>query len=261
MTAAERSAPVARTAALEWLGVGKRVGGREVLRDVTLAVARGSISAVLGARGAGKSLLLRLALGLERCDRGSVALLGRDPVRAAAVERRRLFSRIGVVFASGALFGDWSVARNVGFLCAEVQRRPTAEVARAVRESLLLVGLKQVEHERADALPPGTRQRVALARAIAHRPELVVLDDATAELDPIGAEALLSLVIQLRARLGLTVLAATREPRAALRIADQLALLHDGRIAAAGTPDELQRDPHAALQQLLTGRAHGPIAP
>jgi len=261
MTAAERSAPAARAAALEWNGVGKLATGRELLRDVTLAVPRGSISALLGTRGAGKSLLLRLALGLERCDRGSVALLGRDPAGAPRAERARLYSRIGVVFTSGALFGDWSVARNVGFHCAEVQRQPAAEVARAVRESLLLVGLKQVEHERAGALPPGARQRVALARAVAHRPELLLLDDATAELDPIGAEALLSLVVQLRERLGLTVLAATREPRAALRIADQIALLHDGRIAAAGGADEIRRDPDAALQQLLAGRAHGPIAP
>jgi phospholipid/cholesterol/gamma-HCH transport system ATP-binding protein len=264
MTAAERSAalaPAAKGAPLEWLGVAKRLGDREVLRDVTLAVPRGSISALLGARGAGKSLLLRLALGLERCDRGSVALLGRDPACIPAAERSRLFSRLGVVFASGALFADWSVARNVGFLCAEVQRRPAADVARAVRESLLLVGLKQVEHERADALPAGARQRVALARAIAHRPELLVLDEATAELDPIGAEAFLSLVAQLRERLGLTVLAATREPCTAFRIADRLAMLHDGRIAAAGTPDEIRRDPDPALQQLLAGRAHGPIAP
>ena len=262
MSAAERSAaPAAVGAPLEWIGVAKRLGDREVLRDVALAAPRGSITALLGARGAGKSLLLRLGLGLERCDRGSVALLGRDPAGVPAAERPRLFSRIGVVFASGALFADWSVARNVGFLCAAVQRRPAVEVARAVRESLLLAGLKQVEHERADALAPGARQRVALARAVAHRPELLLLDDATAELDPIGAEAFLALVEQLRERLALTVVAATREPRVAFRIADRVAMLHDGRIAAAGTPDELRRHPDPALQQLLAGRAHGPIPP
>ena len=264
MTAAEPSAPSAAAALpslVEWVGVGKRVGDRQVLHEVAFSVPRGSISALLGARGAGKSLLLRLGLGLERCDRGSVVLLGRDPARVSAAERSRLLSRVGVVFASGALFDDRSVARNVGFVAREVQRRPAGEVARAVRESLLLVGLKQVEHERPGALAPGARQRVALARAIAHRPELLVLDDATAELDPVGSEAFLSLVAQLRERLGLTIVAATRDPRAGFRIADRLAMLHGGRIAAAGTPDEIRRHPDPALQQLLAGSAHGPIAP
>ncbi|HTY18379.1 MAG TPA: ATP-binding cassette domain-containing protein [Myxococcota bacterium] len=262
MSAADLSAsPAAAGPPLEWLGVARRAGDREVLADVSLAVPRGSITALLGVRGAGKSLLLRLALGLEPPDRGAVALLGRAPASLHGPERARLLARVGVVFTGGALFTDWSVARNVGFLSAAVQRRPPADVARAVRESLLLVGLKQVEHERADALSPGARQRVALARAIAHRPELLLLDDATGELDPIGTEAFLELVAQLRERLGLTVLAATRDPRAAFRIADRVAMLHGGRIAAEGIPDEIRRHPDAALQQLLAGRAHGPIAP
>ena len=252
------AAALGPVAPIAWSHVARRVGEREVLRDVTLAVPAGSISALIGVRGAGKSLLLRIALGLERADAGSVALLGRDPLGRG---RARLMQRIGVVFPSGALFDAWSVERNVGFLLREVQRRPAVEVRRAVRESLLLVGLKHVEHLMPAALAPGARQRVALARAVAHRPELLLLDEPAAGLDPIGAEALLALVVQLRGRLDLSVLALTRDPRAAFRIADRVAMLHEGRIAAAGTPDELRRAPDEALQQLLAGRAHGPIQP
>jgi phospholipid/cholesterol/gamma-HCH transport system ATP-binding protein len=251
-------APGAALAPLAWSAVARREDGVERLRDATLSVARGSITALLGASGAGKSLLLRIGLGLEPADAGAVALLGRDPRGA---ERTRLLQRVGVVFAGGALFDAWSVERNVGFLTREVQRRSVAEVARAVRESLLLVGLKHVEHLRPEALGPGARQRVALARAIAHRPELLVLDEPAAELDPVAAEALLSLVVQLRERLGLSVIAATRDPRTALRIADRIAMLHGGRIAAEGPPDAIRRAPDEALQQLLAGRAHGPIPP
>jgi phospholipid/cholesterol/gamma-HCH transport system ATP-binding protein len=251
-------APAAAVAPLAWIGVARRERGLERLGDVSLAVARGSITVLLGASRAGKSLLLRIGLGLEPADAGSVALLGRDPRGA---ERMRLLQRVGVVFPGGALFDAWSVERNVGFLAREVQRRPAAEVARAVRESLLLVGLKHVEHLRPAALAPGTRQRVALARAIAHRPELLVLDEPAADLDPVAAEALLALVVQLRERLGLSVLAATRDPRTALRIGERIAMLHAGRIAAEGDPDAIRRAPDEALQQLLAGRAHGPIQP
>jgi ABC-type transporter Mla maintaining outer membrane lipid asymmetry ATPase subunit MlaF len=143
----------------------------------------------------------------------------------------------------------------------EVQCRPRPEVERAVRESLLLVGLKHVEHLRVDALPEGAQRRVALARAIAHRPELLLLDEPAAGLDPVGADAVRELVGQLRERLGLAVLVATRDPGFALRAADRIAVLHRGGIAAEGTPDALRRAPDEAVQQLLAGRAHGPIVP
>jgi phospholipid/cholesterol/gamma-HCH transport system ATP-binding protein len=231
------------------------------LHEVSLAVPRRARVALVGPCGAGKSLLLRLALGLERPDAGRVRLFDRDPGTLGAREQDRLRTRLGMLWPSGALFDDLDVAGNVGFVLREIQARPRAEVERAVRESLLLVGLKHVEHLRVDELPRGVRRRVALARAVAHRPELLLLDEPSAGLDPVAAAALRELIVQLHERLALSVLVATHDPAWAFAIADRVVMLHAGRVLAAGPPDAVRATPDAAVQQLLAGRAHGPIEP
>jgi phospholipid/cholesterol/gamma-HCH transport system ATP-binding protein len=238
-----------------------RTGARAVLLGLSCAALPGAIAALVGAAGAGKSTALRLALGLARPAAGRALLFGRELASAAPAERAATLRRVGVVWAGGALFPDRDVAGNVGFALREVQRRPRAEVARAVREALLLVGLKHVEHLAVDALGDGARRRVALARAVAHRPELLLLDEPAGGLDPVAADAMRTLVRQLRDRLGLTVVVATRDPAWVLPIADHVAVLHAGRAVAAGTPAEVRATPDPAAQQILAGRAHGPIAP
>jgi phospholipid/cholesterol/gamma-HCH transport system ATP-binding protein len=236
-------------------------GGRELLRGLSFAAPRGAIVALLGAAGSGKTTALRLALGLALPDGGRALVLGRELAIVARTERAAILRRIGVVWPAGALFPDRDVAGNVGFVLREVQRRPREEVARAVRESLLLVGLKHVEHLAVDELPEGVRRRVALARAVAHRPELLLLDEPAAGLDPIAADAIRELVRQLRDRLALSVVVASCDPAWALPIVEHAAVLHEGRIAAEGAPAALRAAAHPAVQQLLAGRAHGPIAP
>jgi ABC-type transporter Mla maintaining outer membrane lipid asymmetry ATPase subunit MlaF len=181
-----------------------------VLANFDFAMARGESVVLHGANGAGKSLLLRLWLGLERPDAGSVRLLGGDPARGSARERRALLARTGVVFEQDALFEDRSVRDNVALALAAVPGRSAAASHRAVHESLLLVGLKHVDHLRPRALPAGTRRRVALARAIAHRPELLLVDEPAAALDPPSASALHELLSQLHTRLDLSLLVTTR---------------------------------------------------
>jgi phospholipid/cholesterol/gamma-HCH transport system ATP-binding protein len=241
--------------------VSRSLDGAQVLCEVSLAVPRRARVALVGPAGAGKSLLLRLALGLERPDAGRVLLFERDTGTLAGRERARLRARVGMVWPTGALFDDLDVAGNVGFVLREILRRPRVEVERAVRESLLLVGLKHVEHLRVDELPLGVRRRVALARAVAHRPELLLLDEPSAGLDPVGAAALRELVVQLHERLALTVLLASRDPGWASSVADRVAVLHAGRLLAAGSPEAVRAAPDAAVQQLLAGRPHGPIEP
>lgn len=227
---------------------------REGLAGFDLVVPRGAHVALFGAIGAGKSLALELLLGLARPDAGRVSLFGADPAGPAAPALR---ARLGFVPAQDALFPDRSVEENVAL--ALPRRRPAAARSRAVRESLLLVGLKQVEHLKPAALAPGVRRRVALARAVAHAPELLIVDEPVAGLDPVGAAIVATLVAQLRERLGLTLLVATRDPRG-FDGADRVAFLHAGRIQLEEAPEALRTRADAALQQLLAGRPFGPLA-
>jgi ABC-type transporter Mla maintaining outer membrane lipid asymmetry ATPase subunit MlaF len=197
---------------LEAIGLGKACGDRAVLADFDFAMERGEFVVLHGANGAGKSLLLRLWLGLERPDAGSARLLGGELALGSRQQRRALLARTGVVFEQDALFEDRSVGDNVALALAAAPQRSTAASRRAVHESLLLVGLKHVDHLRPRALPAGTRRRVALARAIVHRPELLLVDEPAAGLDPIAGAAIHELIAQLRTRLDLSVLIATRHP-------------------------------------------------
>ena len=244
MSALALGAAQAPDCVLSARGVAKACGDRDVLDGLDFAVARGECVALFGASGAGKSLLLRLLLGLERPDAGQASV----------------HVRTGVVFEQNALFEDRSVEDNVALALGAVAKRPAAAMRRAVHESLVLVGLKHVEHLRPGALPVGARRRVALARAIVHEPERLLVDEPAAGLDPIAGAAILEVIAQLRTRLDLAVLVATRDPERALAIADRAAFLHGGRIAAEGPPAALRSHAHVALQQLLTARPHGPIA-
>ncbi|HEY8494426.1 MAG TPA: ATP-binding cassette domain-containing protein [Myxococcota bacterium] len=259
MSAAAERAPASAPFVLEGLHADGEGGA--LLRELHFAAPRGAIAALIGAAGSGKSTALRIALGLARASGGRALVLGRDLALAPRAERLAVLRRVGAVWPGGALFPERDVAANVGFALREVWGRPREEVERAVRESLLLVGLKHVEHLAVDALGEGARRRVALARAVAHRPELLVLDEPAGGLDPVAADAVRTLVRQLRDRLALTVVVATRDPAWALPIADHAAVLHEGRVVAAGSPATLRQSAEPAVRQLLAGSAHGPIAP
>lgn len=243
------------------IGVRKAFGSHVVFDGLELSVPRGEISAVIGPSGSGKSLMLRHLLGLEPYDAGSVRLLGHEVRDLSAERHAELMMRIGMLFQFGALFDSLTVAENVGFALRHVHKRPEAEIRRRVRESLLLVGLKDVEALYPAQLSGGMRKRVALARAIAHQPEVLLVDEPTTGLDPIASDAIDELILQLRQRLGVTVLAITHDIRAAFKIANRVSMLYRGRIVASGTPQELRASPDEVVQQFLAGRAHGPITP
>lgn len=227
------------------------------LAGFDLSIARGAHVALFGASGAGKSLALQILLGVTKPDAGRVSLFGADPAALRGRAAASLRARLGFVPALDGLFADRSVEENVAL--GQPRGRSAAARARAVRESLLLVGLKQVEHLKPAALAPGVRRRVALARAIAPMPELLVVDEPVAGLDPVGAAIVVALIAQLRERLDLTLLVATRDPRG-FASADRVAFLHGGRVRVEDAPAALCTCADAALQQLLNGRALGPFA-
>lgn len=241
--------------------VHKSFGGVPVLAGASLEVPKGAVSVVMGGSGSGKSTMLRLLLGLEPYERGSVRLLGREVSGLSRETQRELMLEVGMLFQFGALFDSMTVAENVGFALRYVRGLPESEIRRTVRENLLMVGLKNVGHLYPAQLSGGMRKRVALARAIAHKPRLLLADEPTTGLDPVMAGTIDELILQMRERLGVTVLAITHDIDAAFRIGDRISMLYQGRILASGTPEEMRRHADPVVQQFLSGRPHGPIEP
>lgn len=240
-------------------GVEKSFQEEPVLRGLDLEASPGEVTVLLGGSGSGKSTLLRILLGLESYDAGSVRLLGREVRDLGRGETRELMMEVGMLFQFGALFDSMTVEENVGFALRYTRGWHKSEIAEVVRETLLMVGLKSIEGRLPSELSGGMRKRVALARAIAHSPRLLLVDEPTTGLDPIMADTISELILQMRDRLGVTVLCITHDLRAAFKIADRIALLYQGKVIESGSPDEMRASTNEVVRQFLAGSAHGPI--
>lgn len=222
--------------------VTKRFGaGPPVLDHVSLTLDEGAILALLGASGSGKTTALRLVNRMVQPDEGRVLVLGRDAGAWDVVELRR---RIGYVIQEGGLFPHFSVARNVGLL-PERMGWPEAKVRDRVRELLTLVGLDPVEfaHRFPRELSGGQRQRVGLARALAADPALLLFDEPFGALDPITRRRLQDEFRDLVKRLGKTAIIVTHDLAEATRVADEIAVLHEGKVAQQAAPRALLENP------------------
>ncbi len=240
-------------------GVYKSFDDRPVLKGVDLAARPGEVTVVVGGSGSGKSTMLRILLGLESYEAGSVRLLGREVSGLGRLEARDLMMQVGMLFQFGALFDSMTVEENVGFALRYTRGWGSAEIRDVVRENLLMVGLKNVEGLYPAQLSGGMRKRVALARAIAHHPRLLCVDEPTTGLDPIMADTINELILQMRDRLGVTVVCITHDIGAAFKIADHMAMLYQGEMIESGSPEEMKNSPNEVVRQFLSGSAHGPI--
>ena len=245
---------------LEVEKVTTRFGAKTALDDLSLDVSAGEVVSVLGASGSGKSTLLRVVAGLQRPDAGRVTLDGQD-LGPVPPHRRG----IGLVFQDHALFHHRDVAANVAF---GLRMRGDARdrIDRRVDELLELVGLPGFERRSVATLSGGEQQRVALARALAPEPRILLLDEPLGSLDRPLRERLLADLDRLFTEIDLTALYVTHDHAEAFRLGDRIALIREGRIAQAGTPDELWTHPadeDVALflgQSVLDGRAYRPEA-
>ena len=229
--------PPAADAALEVRGLTKAFGSTPVLTGVDLVVPAGSVTAVLGPSGGGKTTLLRIIAGFDRPDRGTVAIAGTvvaDDRHSTPPEQRR----VGVVPQEGALFPHLSIAGNVGF---GLDRRERA--SGRIAEVLELVGLPGIERKRPHELSGGMQHRVALARALAPRPAIVMLDEPFSSLDAGLRAQVRAEVLEALHASGATAVIVTHDQLEALSIADQVAVLLDGRIAQAAAPSQVYHRP------------------
>lgn len=237
-----------------------------VLRDISFQVPAGSLRFLLGASGSGKSVLLKLILGLLRPDAGTIVVNGQRLNDLSEVELLGLRADIGMVFQENALFDSLTVAENVGYRFYEETDMPLDEVRRRVEEILGFVGLGEYIDRMPAELSGGQRRRVALARGMATRPGLLLFDDPTTGLDPLTATTVVDEVVKLRDLGHVTAIVATHQIRDAFHVATHEAVssadgvrivpaasaraefmvLHDGRIHFEGHPDELlaSGDPH-----------------
>ena len=235
-------------------GLCKAFGDKEVLRGISLDVEEGTTFVVLGASGSGKTVLLKHVIGLLKPDQGTVhvdgmeisALTGRE-----LTEARRVF---GMVFQGAALFDSMTVFDNVAFPVRERERRIShAELLARVVESLRVVDLgEDVLDQWPSQLSGGMRKRVSLARALVANPKIVLYDEPTTGLDPITTNSVDSMIDQAKQRRGVTSMVISHDIASAFRVADRLAVLYDGRIAAQGTPEEVRRSDDPYVQRFLS---------
>jgi phospholipid/cholesterol/gamma-HCH transport system ATP-binding protein len=247
----------ARRDAVRLEHVSKAFGARKVLNDVSFEVPAGSGFVILGRSGTGKSVTLRHMVGLVRPDNGRV-WIGDDEISALKGEElSRVRTRIGFLFQNAALFDSISVGENVAFPLRRHTRMRDAEVRGRATEKLAAVGLEHEFDKMPAALSGGMRKRVGLARALALDPEIVLVDEPSAGLDPITADEIDALLVDLKERSGVTLVVVTHNIPSARRLGDELVMLHEGRIIARGTPADLDRSSERMVRAFMTSQHAG----
>jgi phospholipid/cholesterol/gamma-HCH transport system ATP-binding protein len=236
-----------------------RVSGKSILRRVDLQVDKGQTVAVMGMSGAGKSTLLKCMGGLLTPTSGQIEIDSVNIVGMRESELDPIRRRIGMVFQYAALFDSLTVYENVSFGLRRHTNLAESQIAEVVAARLAMVGLPRTEHLMPSQLSGGMQKRVGLARALAMDPELVLYDEPTAGVDPITSAAIAELIIKAREEFGVTSVVVSHDIPTIKRVANRIAMLHHGRIVAAGTVEEMSHSDNPVVTQFMEGRTDGPI--
>ena len=254
MTDAPANSDEAEPPPIEVRGLVNAFGDRVIHDGLDLTVRKGEVIGVVGGSGTGKSVMLNSIIGLRRPDAGEVRVFGVDMLDATAEEKRRVESRWGVLFQSGALFSSLTVKQNVEAALIEHTNMPRGLMSDIAELKVELVGLPDEANDLKPAeLSGGMKKRAGLARALALDPELVFLDEPTAGLDPIGAAAFDDLVKELSRSLGLTVFMITHDLDSLYTICDRIAVLADKKVIAVAPVEELEQSDHPWIREYFLG--------
>ncbi len=237
----------------------KSFGSLQVLRGVNLSVNKGESMTVIGGSGSGKSVLMKHIIGLLYPDKGQVRVAGQLLNDLDDHQLNEIRKKFGMLFQMAALFDSLTVWENVGFGLKQHTKLSDREIRDIATEKLALVGLKNVEDKMPVDLSGGMRKRVGLARALAMDAEIILYDEPTTGLDPITADAINDLIVDLRKKLGVTSVAITHDMHSAYKISDRIAMLYKGEILEVGTPDQIRNTTNPIVKQFITGSAVGPI--
>jgi phospholipid/cholesterol/gamma-HCH transport system ATP-binding protein len=233
----------------------KSFGALRVLNGVDFSIEKGQAVTIIGVSGGGKSILLKLLIGLITPDAGEIYIEGRNITGMDERELLKIRRKFGMLFQSAALFDSLTVEDNVNFLLRREGRTPAAEMARRVAEVLELVGLEGTQKKMPAELSGGMRKRVGLARAVVYRPEIVLYDEPTTGLDPIAADSIDQLIRRVVEKYKVTSIAVTHDMRSAQRISRRILMLHEGRIYADQSPEEIFKSNDPVIYRFVNGIA------
>lgn len=227
-------------------GLVKSFGTKLVLDQVELDIERGKVNVIIGASGAGKSVLIKHFMSLLRPDRGSIFVDGTDIFALDSAALSRFRRKFGLVFQFAALFDSLTVEENCAFPLREHTKKSKAEIKEIVRDRLAALGLDGFQPMYPGSLSGGQRKRVGLARALVLEPEILMFDEPTTGLDPLATRNVDEMILSVVERYNVTSVVISHDMASVFRIADRIAMLHERRILASGTVDEIRdsRDPY-----------------
>jgi phospholipid/cholesterol/gamma-HCH transport system ATP-binding protein len=244
---------------IEFRNVSKSFGDLVVLDGVSCAVPDEKITMIIGPSGTGKSVFIKLLVGLVKPDAGEVVVDGHRISHLGASELYEVRKKFGVLFQDGALFDSMSVGENVAFPLREHTKLPNREIADVVQEKLTAVGMPNSECRWPNELSGGMKKRVALARAIVMEPDIVIFDEPSSALDPVTADSIDNLILEMQSRLNCTFVVVSHDIESTFKIADFIGMLWKGKLIAFGTKDEVMNMDNDVLRQFFNRRAEGPI--
>lgn len=237
----------------------KSFGSNIILNNLHLRIKEGETKVVIGRSGTGKSVLLKNIIGILKPDSGSIKIKGTEVTTLPEREYNKIRMKMGMVFQGGALFDSMNVAENVAFVLNEFMALDPKVVHEKMERALGMVGLQGIGNMMPAELSGGMKKRVSLARVLCMEPKIIFYDEPTTGVDPITADAINNLIVELSRRLKVTSIVVTHDMNSAYKVADSIAMLYHGQVIAEGTPEEIRRTKHPVVKQFITGEAQGPI--
>ncbi len=245
---------------LELRGVCKSFGNNHVLKGIDISIKKGKSLVVIGGSGTGKSVMIKTVLGLIKSDKGSIKVDGQETSDLTQSGRDILMKKFGMLFQGGALFDSLPVWENVAFGLIQGKVMNRAQARDVAVQKLRSVGLSSSVAELYPAeLSGGMQKRVGLARAVATNPEIIFFDEPTTGLDPIMADVINGLIVDASKELGATTLSITHDMASARKIADDIAMIYQGRIIWHGPAKDIDHSGNKYVEQFIRGSAEGPI--
>lgn len=244
---------------IEFRNVHKAFGHQKVLDDVSLTIPRGKTTVIIGPSGTGKSVTIKLLVGLMKPDAGEIYVSGREITRLKERDLYEVRKKFGMLFQDGALFDSMTVGENIAFPLKQHTKKSDREIKEIVAMRLAQVGLPGVEYKFPGELSGGMRKRVGIARALVLEPEIVLFDEPNSGLDPVMSDAIDKLILKLQHELGMTFVVISHDLDGTFQIADRIAMLYKARCIAEATKDEVKHSDNPILRQFFSRSSDGPI--